>query len=505
MSINRQMAKNAVWTVGLRMFDRGVGVMSTLILVRLLMPEDFGLVAMATVFFHLLSAVSDFSVHVPLIQRAEIDRQDMDSAWTLQCLVGFGQAVILVAVAHPVSVFYQEPRLVSVMYVLALTAAITGIANIGVVMFQREMAFDREFVLKATQRLVGLVVTVAAAWVWKSYWALLVGMLSNSMVGAILSYGMHPYRPRVSVSKARELIHFSKWMLLNNLFTFLGTRAPDFLLGRLYGARSVGLYSVSYEVAMLPTTELVAPINRVALPGYSRMRDTEGGLQHGFLDVIGLIALIALPAAMGIAATADVVVPILLGDKWRDAIPVIHYLAIGGALGALITNSWSVMLALGRPALLTVQQFGRMVLLLPAIYFGAVWAEVEGIAIAYLIVTAVMLSVNVAITLGVLALSFWAYLQVVYRPLVGVIVMYPLVRMVFLPWLSDTWGEWEIVVALCAVGLGAAVFVVCELLLWVLAGRPTGAETRFLELMSQASGNRLPWLSAWVRKQKESA
>jgi len=486
------------------MFDRGVGIVSTLILVRLLMPADFGLVAMATVFFHLLIAISDFSVHVPLIQKSEIDRQDMDSAWTLQCLVGLLQAIVLVTIATPVSGFYEEPRLVSVMHVLAVIAAVSGLANIGVVMFQREMNFNREFILKAVQRLIGFVVTVTAAWIWRGYWTLLTGMLTSGVVGLLLSYVMHPYRPRMSLARARELIRFSKWMLLSNVFTFMGTRAPDFFLGKLYGARSVGLFSVSFEVAMLPTTELIAPINRVALPGYSRMRNTEGGIQRGFLDVIALIALIALPSAVGIAATADVVVPILLGNKWRDAIPVIHHLAIAGALGALITNSWSVMLALGRPALLTAQQFARVIFLLPAIYLGARWAEVEGIAIAYLIVTAVMLSINVAVVLAVLSLSVKSYLQVVYRPAVSVIVMYPVVRAVFLPWLSTIWGEWEIAIAVSVVGLGAAVFIMCEMFLWMMAGRPKGAETRFLELVSGASRDRLPWLSAWVRRQRNN-
>ena len=130
------------------------------------------------------------SVHVPLIQKPAIDRHDMDGAWTLQCLLGLVQGAVLIAIAHPVSSFYGEPRLVPVMYVLAAIASIGGVRNIGIVMFQREMNFDLDFKFRAIQRLVGFFVTVAAAFTLRSHWALLIGMFVNTLLGLILSYTM---------------------------------------------------------------------------------------------------------------------------------------------------------------------------------------------------------------------------------------------------------------------------------------------------------------------------
>jgi O-antigen/teichoic acid export membrane protein len=460
---------------------------------------------MATVFFHLLIAVSDFSVHVPLIQRTDIDAEDMDSAWTLQFVVGLAQALLLIAIAEPVSAFYDEPRIVSVMYTLAAVAAIGGLTNIGIVMFQRDMTFNREFKLRAIQKLAMFLVTVGAAIVWRSYWALLLGMIVGAVIEVLLSFGMHRHRPRFTAARWAGLISFSKWMLLGNLFAFLGTRAPDFLLGRLFGPRAVGLYSVSFEIAMLPTTELVAPINRVALPAYSRMRETEHRLNSGFLDVIGLIALIALPAAVGIAATSDLLVPLLLGANWSDAIPVMHYLAIAGAIASLSTNTAAVMLALGRPALLTLQQGLRLVLLVPAILVGSSMAEVTGIAIAYLLVTVIVLIMNVSVVLYLLSLPLKQYIEVIYRPAVSVAAMYLLERVILMPWLTSFFPDSAAAPAFAAIVIGAACFILTESCLWLLAGRPAGAESRMLQIVSEALANPLPSVSRWLARQNRTS
>lgn len=503
MSINRQMARGALWTVGLRMFDRSIGFVSTLILARLLLPEDFGLVAMATVFLHLLYAVSDFNVQVPLIQKPSLDREDMDSAWTLQCLIGLAQGGVLLAIAQPASAFYEEPRLVPVIYVLAAIAGIGALKNIGIVMFVRDMTFDRDFIYRAIQRVSGFFVTISIALVWTSYWALVIGMFISALVALLLSYTMHPFRPRPSIERWRGLIGFSKWMLLNNLFTYISARAPDFLLGRLYGARSVGLYSISYEIAMLPTSELAAPINRVALPGYSKMRRDNGELQRGFLDVIGLITLVGLPAGMGVAATADLVVPVLLGDKWLEAIPIIQYLAIAGALTTLMTNTGAVMLAQGRPAVPAILQAMRVALLLPGIYFGALMGDVVGVAIAFLIVTCLALTVNIGVALYSLSLSLLKYFQVVYRPAASSAAMYFALKAYILQSLTEAIPS-QIAAAIAAIVIGATVFILAEVGLWALAKRPAGAEARAIQILSEALSVRSPSISAWLDRQKRN-
>ncbi len=480
MSINRQMAKGAAWMVGLRFFHRGVGFISTMILARLLVPADFGLVAMAMVLMHLLDAISDFSVHVRLIQKTQIDREDMDSAWSLQLLLGLAQAAILILLAEPAASFYNESRLVPIIHVLALIILLKGGRNIGVVMFQREMTFNKDFIMMAVQRLAMFVVTMTVAFVYQTYWALLAGMLIGTVAELLLSYVMHPHRPRWCRSRWGDIIRFSRWLLLNNFLKFMSQRGPELIIGRAMGTHALGLFSVGYEISMLPTTELVAPINRVALPAYSKMKESRALLVKGYLDVIGMISLIALPAGVGIAALSGVIVPVLLGDKWLDLIPVVHHLAIAGAIGALLTNTGSVFTALGKPQVTTAILATRVFLFIPGILFAAKEGSVVDIALVYLAVTCIMILVNLSLVLVELKVSAWLFIRVVYRPVGGVVLMYLALTMVFLPAFE---GLAPIIVMLSGVAIGTLVYITVALLLWLVFGRPEGAESSLLELL----------------------
>lgn len=466
--------------VGLRMFQRSIGFISTLVLARLLVPADFGLVAMATVLMQFLIAVSDFSVHVLLIQKTSIDREDMDSAWSMQAALGLAQAVILLGLANPAADFYNEPRLVEIVYTLAAIALLKGFKNIGVIMFQRDMTFGLDFRLMAIQRLLTFTVTISIAWIYQTYWALVVGMMVGAVAELALSYGMHPFRPRFSTKRWGEIFKFSKWLVANNILSFLGQRGPDLVLGRLIGPRAVGLFSISYEIAMLPSTELVAPINRAALPGYSRLREQEGGLQRGYFDVLGLIALVAVPASVGIAASAEVLIPFLLGEKWHAAIPIVHHLALAGAITVLMTNNGAVYLALGKPRITTFLLAARLVLLLPGIVVGANYAGVEGVALSYLVVILLMLGANLVVLLRVLGLSFQDYLRVVYRPLFAAAAMYASLSMFVLPWTTTQYWS-PPAASLLVIVSGLVLYVVGVAFLWALAGRQAGPESRVMD------------------------
>ena len=158
--------------------------------------------------------------------------------------------------------------------------------------------------------------------------------------------------------------------------------SADFIIGRLAGARHLGLYTISFEISNLPTTELIAPINRAVYPGYSRVASDLGALRQNFLNVIALITLFALPAGLGIAVTAELIVKVALGEKWLDTIPLIQTLALYGVITALQTNIVYIFLVLGKPRTITALSALYALFLLPTLIWfcrdygaiGAAWA-----------------------------------------------------------------------------------------------------------------------------------
>ena len=477
----------------MRIGVKGLGLISTVVLARLLAPTDFGLVAMAMSVIAALELFRAFSFDTVLIQRQDADRTYYDTAWTLNILLGLALAVLVLAAALPAAGFYNEPRLPSVMAVLALVSFVTGFENIGVVAFRKELAFHREFALRIAQKLSALAITVPVAFALRNYWALVIGTLSSSVISVLLSYYAHPFRPRLSLAAWNHLLSFSKWLLANEFLWFLRDRSPDYLIGRIAGPDALGVFSISTEISNLPTTELVAPINRAVLPGYAKMAADFGLLREGFLNVIGLVAMLALPAGFGIAAISKVLVHVVLGDKWMAATPIVAVLAVYGGLNALTTNFAALHVAMGRPSTLTRIGIIQIIVFVP-MFIGSGYAYgVIGIAWAYLLhVAIVCLPLQYGIGLSRLKLPFSRLLDLLWRPIIATAVMYG----VLATFLSRA-GEGSFATLVGAVAMGGATYALTCLLLWLLAGRPDGPEKTLTDRLSLSH-----WISLVARRER---
>ncbi len=491
MSLKTEMAKGASWTVLLRFAVRGIGFVSTLVLARLLVPADFGLVAMATSVIALVDMLGDFGFHVFLVQKEKLTREDLDTAWTVQLCIAAIQAALLALVAVPVARFYGDHRLPNIVWALSMAVLATGFKNIGTVFFLRDMRFHLDFWLRATSKFVGFIATVSIAFAWRSYWALVIGTVIHRLAEVLLSYALQPHRPRFRLAGSREIFNFSKWVYCNTTLMFFEKRSPDFVLGRLAGPGSLGLFSMGYDIAMLPTSEMAAPINRAAFPGYAKMRNDPDTLRDGYLSVLGMIALVSLPAGLGIAGTAGVLTPILLGEKWLDAIPIIRLLAFVGALESLQTNAIPLFNSQGRPWTITWLSLARIALLLPCLILFAKANGAVGAAAAYLVVSLAMKPVEFGAVSRALKLGVRKIPSVLYRPAVSALAMYGALHFWLSPAAMSVAVGWRLPGALGLVATGACLYMSCVLLLWLVSGKPeNSAEGVVMGLVKKQAAKR---------------
>ena len=487
-NIGTKIAKGAIWMVLFKLTERSLGLISTLILVRLLIPEDFGLLAMAMSIIAALELLGAFGFDMALIQNQNADDNHYNTAWTFNVIFAVSSAVILVIIAIPAAIFYHEPRLEAVIYFLALGSFFKGFENIGVVAFRKELEFNKEFKFLLGKKLASFATTVPLAFILKSYWALVFGILAGNIFSVMLSYWVHEYRPRLCLIKARELFHFSKWLLFNNILTFLILHSADFIIGRIAGARQLGLYSISFEISNLPTTELIAPINRAVFPGYSRVASDLDALRKNFLNVIALITLFALPAGLGIAVTSEFIVKVALGEKWLDTIPLIQTLAFYGVITALQTNIVYIFLALGKPRIVTALSAMYAIILLPVLIwlcrdYGAI-----GAAWAYLGVAAAFLPVFFMLTFHRLKINILDFIKTVWRSVFAALSMFLIVK-VLLPIMENISilvGDFRILftdagLLVAAVSIGVIAYVTLLIMLWLLSSKPEGAEWSVIE------------------------
>lgn len=481
--MSREIARGAAWMVLMRIVDRGLGLVSTLVLARLLVPADFGVMAMAMTFIALIELAGAFNFDIVLIQRQNPSRDHYDTAWTLQLAFALFCGVTIAALAPAAAAFYNEPRLVPIMLVLGFAWGLTGLENIGIVNFRRDLNFAREFKFTIARRLLGFVVTLVLAFTLRSYWALIAGIVTTRVASVVLSYTMEPFRPRLSLAARKDLFGFSGWMFVSNIIGFGLARMTHFIVGRVNGPEALGLYSIASEMARLPSTELSAPINRAVLPGLSRVNDDPERWRALFIEVQGATIALTLPTCIGLVMLAGPFVEVVLGMKWVDAIPVLIVLAIGGALEVTTSNTGIAYLSLGKPRLIAAVN-GTKLTVLGLLALWLVPAHgVIGMAFAELgsALTAILVSLPVVMRIARIPVSQLA--AALWRPVTASAVMAAgLFELIGPPLAVSVDGPRSPAVLLGGIAAGGATYVAVMWVLWMLAGRPDGTERRVLKL-----------------------
>ncbi|MEM1439234.1 MAG: lipopolysaccharide biosynthesis protein [Pseudomonadota bacterium] len=465
--------------VALRFCIRTLSVVSTLILVRILVPDDFGLVALAMSFLAMLELATAFSFDVPLIQNPSASKSHFDSAWTMNVAMYTVLSVAVVLLAPAVGRFFDEDRLPPVLTVLAIGFWVSGFENIYTVQFRKQLNFKADVILMGSKKLIAFVVTIGLALNLRSYWALVIGTVTSNISGVVLSYIAHQSRPALSVARAREMLQFSKWLMLNNAIAYLRNRSPDIIIGRLFGTQSLGYFTVANELAMLPSTELIAPLNRAVFPGYAKLSGSNQELEASFLNTVGLIALLAVPAGAGLAAVSMPLTTFVLGSQWATSAPLIESLALAGAVTAILANNSSMYYAIGKPHIITVLGVVYVTLLLSLSLILARRVGLQGIADAYLVTAAVFAPFSMAILARIAGFSLRAMLSRIASPVVCGLTMYLLVSSASI---ASLVGGFPVGVQLLSlVLLGVVTYVGLIALIWLLRGKPDSAERLALE------------------------
>jgi O-antigen/teichoic acid export membrane protein len=483
LGIGRAMAKGTGWTVGTQLTIQGIAMLSTMILARLLVPADFGLVALATALSGALHAISEFSFDQALIQNQSAARREYDTAWTLSICRNVILAGALAVGAGLIASSFGDERLEAVVYWLALATFFNGFQNIAVVDFRKELAFHRDLVFMVVGKLGPTVVTIPLAFIWRSYWALVAGIVAGSVFRVTLSFAMHTYRPRISFDSWRDLLHFSKWLLIGNLCAFIYGRSSTFVLGKISGAGAVGVFTLSGEIAGIATANLLMPLRRAILPGYAKLATDVERLHDIFVDIFGVVFLVGAPLTLGIGLVANPLVRITLGEQWLGAIPLIEILSVGEFLQLITAAASPIYIATGRPHYTAVLFSGSAIAMVPLLIFATERAGVFGAAYATVAVTVLCAALDLILVNRLLHLSASRLLAGCWRSLISVAVMAAAVAGLQALWpASQSVGNLSLMLS-AAVAVGGLVYSACGLTLWSLAGRPRGAECHLSEVI----------------------
>lgn len=477
---SRSVLSGALLYIAMRWFDRLAGVVSTIILARLLTPDDFGIVAIATVVLGLAMVMLDFGIQVAVVQLQKLDRDDIDTAWTLRLIQNAVIAVLLIGSAGYVATYYHDPRLQPVLVALGFAYLLEGLTGMGPVVFQKQQQYAREVAFFMAKRAGSLVVTIALALWLRNYWALVIGTVVANVLGVVLSYAMYRVAPRLTLSRWRSFVGASLWLSLHSVSGYASQQLDKLVVGRRDGAAMLGAYSIADQISAMPTSELLAPISRALFPAMAAIQGDQERLRRVFLLALGIQSMLALPAAIGLALVSSDLVAVVLGPGWNQAAPIMLALALAYGVNALTHSGTYLLNSLARYRELALLRWAMLAVLVLLIFVVSPSSDARQIAWFRGEVAAIGVCAVIWLVMRHLpGLSVMEIAKQVVRPALASLVMAGAV--LGLQRLGAELGDWQRLAAVSL--LGAVVYVATTGLLWKVAGRPPGAEEWVLQTL----------------------
>lgn len=475
--IGRHIARGAAWMIAMRWLMRCIGLISTIIVARILSPDDYGVLAMSALVVEFLMTLGDPNIDIALLRDQKASRESYDSAWTVQVLFGLAVSCCLVGLAPVLAAYYREPRVETAMYILALRPAILGFQNVGIVDFRKTLNFARDFQFGVVHRLSLLGFTLVLALTLRSYLALAIAAPLSAAISVILSFVMSKYRPRFCFTKFRSVWGSSRWFILQSVSQSAIDGSDEFIIGGVGNSVDVGTYYIAAQAAPMPTRELAWPLERALMPTYAKIADDPAELRNAIKSVLGLVALVCFPVGFGMSAVAGSFVLAVFGEKWRASIVFFEWLAIFGAFAAMTRTWMAVYYNLGRERLFALLTAGQLVVGVPFLIAAAQHGNLVAIAAIRTAVAAVFFLLISWLGMRGCQMRRMDLWQVMWRPATAALIMW--LTLVNMP----AFAGWPVFQLARDIAVGGAVFCAAQVLLWFSAGRPQGAERTLIALV----------------------
>lgn len=346
---------------------------SNLVLARLLFPRAFGLMLLVNVFLQGLQLFSDLGIGASIIQHPRTDRGFVDTAWTLQIVRGLVLWLATLAVAWPAAAVYGEPQLAWMLPVAGLTALLDGFVSTEVHTANRDLRMARLQAFELGVQLTAAVVTIAGAWMFRSVWALVGGMVAASVARATFSHvflATQRNRFRWEPQAVRSVLHFGKWVFASSVVTFLAQQGDRLVFGKMLPLARLGVYNIALTLCEAPSALISTISFKVFFPMFSEMKRTSPDVDSAYRRASSALALVGGAGALGLIVAGPLLVRVLYDSRYAEASWILRILALGIWGSSLVHFTASVVLASGRVKWLATANAARLAWLVATVPLG---------------------------------------------------------------------------------------------------------------------------------------
>lgn len=371
-SIRKSLGLGILYTALARYSGIIISIAIGAVLARLLTPEEFGIVALVTVFVSFFNLLSDFGLGPAVVQNQLLDDKDVYSIFSFSILLGLLLSGLFFLAAPLIAGFYNEPELINVSRLLSLAILFYSLQIIPKALFQKALKFKQIGLITVSVQLFSGIIAIALAYKGFSYYALVVQSILVSGISLIIFYFLKPVKIawRIQFSAIRKIIRFSSFQFMFNFINYFSRNADNILIGKFLGSAPLGYYDKSYRLMMMPVQNLTHVITPVLMPVLSKYQDDKNFVFSSYLKVVKLLATIGFPLSVFLYFAAGDIIRILYGPQWTQSIPVFELLALTVGIQMVLSSSGSLFQTLNRTDLLFVSGFLSAITMVGGICYG---------------------------------------------------------------------------------------------------------------------------------------
>ena len=351
MGTNRSLfISGSFWTLSQNIIYAVIGILQLAITSRILTPYDFGVYAIANFFLSLATIAFSMGFGAALIQKKGDIKPYLNAVWSIGLVVSVFAYVLLLIILYPVcKYYYHNTDAILPSAVILLGIFFTTGVNPKNVLFLKEIQLAKFFIVNTIPKLFSFAIVLFCVFYYRTYWALVLALLSECIFRFVFSYAIQPYKPNFVIDKEKvlELYKFGGWLQLKNIVAWLSGNIDVAIVGNLLGTSMLGIYNRAQSISAYPRTFVDGVINSVAFPLYSKINDDRDNLSRIVLQVQNIVILIISILALVILLYSDQIVFLIMGDQWSNMSDAFRWVFLGYLFQTFVTSFNPLLRSLG--------------------------------------------------------------------------------------------------------------------------------------------------------------
>lgn len=424
VTLARQTIKGIAWLLGSRAWYQFIHFLVSIILARLLLPDDFGLLGMALVFTNFLNTLSDFGLTSAIVQQKDVSDQQLSSIFWFDMLIGLLCAILLIVISPLISIFYKESRIIQILSFLSLNFILLNGNIVPYALAQKALEYGKITRINALAVFISGLIAILAAYLGLGVWALVLQSLSSSLLILILFWFRSTFIPSLNfhLGDLKDIWKYSLNLMGFSVTNYFSRNADYMIIGHYLGSTSLGFYTLAYNLMLFPITNLVGVINQAVFPALAKIQDSPETVAHAYIKSCQYLGFFTIPAMTGLAIFSKEAILTIYGIKWLESASVLSLLCLVALFQPFTSLVGVLFLARGFTKWLFRWSLVITPIMIVSFLAGIKWG-IEGVAAGYLIAQFLVLIFGMPFMYRKVGVSIKQLLEALKIPAISAIIM----------------------------------------------------------------------------------